>query len=63
MSESIEIIISKDGSEVKMDAIGFVGEACDAKMAPIQVRLGRVTDGDKKPDYFDRGAVDISTGL
>lgn len=49
MSE-VTIMISPDGSEVKADAVGFSGKACNKYLDQIKALGGDVTEK-KKPEY------------
>lgn len=48
--KTIEVTISPTG-EVKIDAIGFKGTACDTACAEIERALGKVTQRTNKPEY------------
>lgn len=49
--QKINVIISKTG-EVKVDAIGFQGGACEEATKRIINNLGLATGSEKKPEYW-----------
>lgn len=55
--KSLEIIIGTTG-EVKIDAIGFTGNACEKATAEMQKALGDKTKETNKPErYAHTGAA------
>lgn len=49
--EEITIRISPDGRSAKIDAVGFVGPACEVAKK-IGEALGAVTESERKPEYY-----------
>lgn len=49
--KTIYIRISKKG-EVKIEAEGFTGSACELATAPFERALGVVTDKEEKPERY-----------
>ena len=48
----IEIEIK--GSEVKIDAIGFTGSACELETREVEEALGVVLEREKKPEFYTK---------
>lgn len=49
--ERVEILFMPDGS-VKIDAIGFSGNACEKATEQVHIVLGGTSDKKKKPEYY-----------
>ena len=45
------VIEIESGGKVKIDAIGFKGEACTKATAAVESALGKRTGGAKKPEW------------
>jgi Protein of unknown function (DUF2997) len=54
--ESIELIISKDGT-VTAEGLGFSGPVCDTVMRRIAEALGEVEDVQRKPEFTKAAAI------
>jgi hypothetical protein len=50
MPKSIEIEFAENG-DVKIEAVGFKGQGCEAATKAIEEALGIVKDRKKKPEY------------
>jgi hypothetical protein len=50
MAKSIEIEFAENG-DVKIEAVGFKGNGCEAATKAIEEALGIVKDRKKKPEY------------
>ncbi len=58
--KSIEITIEPTG-ELKIEAIGFKGGACEKATAAIEAALGQQSGPrKKKPEYFQQGETGAS---
>lgn len=53
--KQIAIEFNEDGT-VKIEAIGFTGQACEKFTAELEKELGTVTDRKKKPEYYQHNA-------
>ena len=53
MKPTIEVIVSPQG-EVKIDAIGYKGPACEKATRFLEEALGVITNRVKKPEYLIR---------
>lgn len=53
MSKEVKITISPDGSNVEVDAEGFVGGGCKDFMKRTLDALGTVQDEQKKPEFYE----------
>jgi hypothetical protein len=51
--EIVEITISKDGSGVKLNALGFSGKGCSIALNDLAKTLGSMTDFTKKTEYYN----------
>jgi len=49
--EEIVIRISPDGRSAKIDALGFVGPACEVAKK-IAAGLGQVIESERKPEFY-----------
>ena len=52
MSEHIEFVI--DGQNVKIEAIGFKGSACEAATQEIEAKLGGMVTRSRKPEFYSK---------
>jgi fructose-specific phosphotransferase system component IIB len=52
MAQRIEIEIK--GSDVKIEAIGFTGSACELETREVEQALGVVSERTKKPEYYQK---------
>ena len=61
--ETLEFVIK--GKTVKMEALGFVGHACEAEMAEAERALGITVDSVLKDEYYRtaKGETRQETGL
>ena len=57
----IEIIISPDGHEVNVDGQDFKGTSCAKYEEAITAALGKKTDGNKKPSFYEKEGAWAST--
>ena len=51
--EIIEITISEDGSEIKLETMGFVGSSCGVTLEGLGKALGYVSNFTAKGEYYD----------
>jgi hypothetical protein len=51
MSKTIEVIVLTDGS-LKIDAVGFQGADCAKATKFLELALGRVLTGQRKPEFY-----------
>jgi len=58
----ITVTVSKDGSDVVMDAEGFVGTGCSDFRKNIIAALGTISRDEKKPEYYATQSGGISLG-
>jgi len=60
VGKEVTIKISPDGSEVEIDANGFVGGSCKDFMKGV-ITMGTVIEEEKKPSYYltERGGQKI----
>lgn len=58
----VKITISNDGSQVDVDADGFVGSSCTNFMDKVIKAIGTVEKEGKKPAYFETEHSGISIG-
>ena len=56
MKPTIEVIVSPQG-EVKIDAIGYKGTACEKATRFLEEALGVITNRVKKPEYLVRNTT------
>jgi len=56
MKPKIEVIVSPQG-EVKIDAIGYKGPACEKATRFLEGALGVITNRVKKPEYLVRNTT------
>lgn len=54
MKQQVILTISPDGTEAKIDAVGFVGSSCTAATAPLERALGVVAGRQLKPEYHQQ---------
>lgn len=54
MQKQIILTISPDGSETKVEAVGFVGAECLAATAALEAALGAVADRNIKPEFHQK---------
>ena len=50
----ILITISKDGSKVETDAMGFSGSSCGNSVERLVGSLGKVTAMEKKMEFYEK---------
>lgn len=63
MSEqTVEIIISPDGSSIKTDASGFEGKQCIESITPILDALGETEHIEEKPEAHNKVGTSIRAG-
>lgn len=60
MSKEVTYTISKDGSEVKVEAEGFQGTGCLDFAKKTMDALGQITAKEDKPEMFATGAAGVS---
>ena len=60
MVQSVEVRVSKDGSNVTINADGFIGKSCEEATADVIARLGETIKQERKPEYFDTETNPIS---
>lgn len=51
--KEILITISKDGSKVETDAVGFSGSSCGDAVEKLVGSLGDVTEMEKKMEFYE----------
>lgn len=61
MAREVVFVISPDGSEVKAEALGFRGKACEETLKPILDALGE-SRTDKKPEWNLTGGAGQKIG-
>lgn len=49
----VEVIISPDGSDVKVDGKNFTGGACKTVIDTLTSQLGTVEQSKKKPEFYE----------
>lgn len=59
--KSIEVIIGESG-EVKIEAIGFKGAACEMATKALETALGVTVDTKKKPERYQEDQQQVHTG-
>jgi hypothetical protein len=52
MSKQLTITISPDGSDVKIEAEGYVGESCKDATASLIRAIGTLTENTDKPELY-----------
>ena len=52
--KEITITISKDGSKVETDAVGFSGSGCENSVEKLVGSLGDVTAMEKKMEFYEK---------
>lgn len=62
MNKQVIIQVSPDG-EVKIDAVGFKGNACEKATAALIKAMGQVTKSAKKPEFFAQQTQEQKAGL
>lgn len=64
MSPTGEVIVkvSKDGSVVEVDAVGFKGKTCEDFMSPITRALGKSIEKKNKPEFYKTTHGGVSIG-
>ena len=50
--KEIIVRISPDGSKVEIDQAGMIGKECSSNVKELVSKIGRVTEGHKKPEYY-----------
>lgn len=48
---SVVVTVEADGT-IKIEAVGYKGNACQKATEALERALGTVTGGSKKPEYF-----------
>jgi hypothetical protein len=59
--EEVIIKISPDGTQVEIDADGFVGDACKQFAGGIQSALGDTLDEKTKPEFHQHAPSGLTT--
>lgn len=59
--KEIEIIVDPQGN-VKLEASGFEGSACELEMGELQQVLGQAERHERKPEYHRRPSTVVGRG-
>lgn len=59
--KSIEVIVDAEGN-VKMEAFGFKGQACEKALKVLQEALGSVKSKTPKPDWYVQEVGKVGVG-
>ena len=62
MDKQVIIQVSPDG-EVKIDAVGFKGNACTKATAALIKAMGQVTSNTPKPEMYQQQTQEQKAGL
>lgn len=62
MDKQVIIQVSPDG-EIKIDAVGFKGQACKKATAALEKALGQVKSSTPKPELFQEQAQQQKAGI
>ena len=60
--KQVQIRISPDGSKVKVEGKGFVGEGCTEVTRKFLEQAGSIESQELKPSYYDTETEDICEG-
>ena len=52
-TQSIEVLVLPSG-EIQVDAVGFHGADCEKATSFLTQMLGKVTQSNRKPEYYQR---------
>jgi len=62
MGKQIIVSVSEDGT-IKIEAVGFKGNACEKATAAIEQALGTPGKRTKKPEYYQQQTQQQKAGL
>ena len=56
------IVTIEDNGQVRIDALGFRGNACEKATAVIESALGKADKKGRKPEYFQTKGQTVAQG-
>lgn len=54
--------INRDGSSVTIEAEGFKGTMCEGVIEKLAGSFGRVSDSERKPEYYEKETNNLCEG-
>jgi len=57
--QTITVNISKDGSDIKVDAAGYSGSGCLKDVMKVLYNVGKINEEQNKPEYYQKAMESV----